>query len=166
LHIDRADLVIIWGSNPVEGHPRHFERYSVLPHGQFIPRGRTGRFVIVADVRRTASTEAADLCLPIEPDRDFEALWTLRGLVRGLPVEPTAVTGARCGSPPPSTASTDPARPPAWMKSLSRSAVSCPPTTQATATCCECWMNNSAHITRIALRTAAQRSLRWPSTKS
>jgi formylmethanofuran dehydrogenase subunit B len=90
---NRADLVIFWGSNPVESHPRHFERYSVLPQGQFIPGGRTGRFVVVADVRPTASTEAADLFLPVEPGQDFEALWTLRSLVRGLPVEPAARTG-------------------------------------------------------------------------
>src|SRR5437763_3925312 len=87
---NRADLVIFWGLNPVESHPRHFERYSVLPQGQFIPEGRTSRFVVVADVRPTSSTEIADLFLPIEPGGDFEALWTLRSLVRGLPVEATA----------------------------------------------------------------------------
>jgi formylmethanofuran dehydrogenase subunit B len=91
---NRADLVIFWGSNPVESHPRHFERYSVLPTGQFVPGGRANRTLVVVDVRPTASTAAADLFLSIEPGRDFEALWTLRSLVRGLPVEPTASTGA------------------------------------------------------------------------
>src|SRR5207302_6152629 len=83
---NRADLVIFWGANPVESHPRHFERYSVLPAGQFVPGGRSSRTVVVADVRSTPSTEAADLFLPVEPGRDFEALWTLRSLVRGVPV--------------------------------------------------------------------------------
>jgi formylmethanofuran dehydrogenase subunit B len=87
---NRADLVIFWGSNPVESHPRHWERYSVLPVGEFIPRGRSDRFVVVADVKPTASTEAADLFLPIEPGRDFEMLWTLRALVRGVPLESPA----------------------------------------------------------------------------
>jgi formylmethanofuran dehydrogenase subunit B len=64
---NRADLVIFWGSNPLESHPRHWERYSVLPAGLFVPRGRADRFVVVADVQATASTEAADLFLPIEP---------------------------------------------------------------------------------------------------
>ena len=91
---NRADLVIFWGSNPVESHPRHFERYSVLPQGQFIARGRADRFLVVADVKPTASTELADLYLPVERGRDFEALWTLRSLVRGLPIEETASTGA------------------------------------------------------------------------
>jgi formylmethanofuran dehydrogenase subunit B len=56
--------------------------------------GRSGRTVVVADVRPTPTTEAADLFLPVEPGRDFEALWTLRSLVRGLPVEATPSTGA------------------------------------------------------------------------
>src|SRR5205085_11994974 len=63
---NRADLVVFWGSNPVESHPRHFERYSVQPQGQFVPLGRANRFVVVADVRQTASSEAADLFLPVE----------------------------------------------------------------------------------------------------
>jgi formylmethanofuran dehydrogenase subunit B len=91
---NRADLVVFWGSNPLESHPRHWERYSVLPAGEFVPRGRADRFVVVADVRRTASALAADLFLPVEPGRDFEALWTLRGLVRGVAPGPSAPTGA------------------------------------------------------------------------
>ena len=91
---NRADLVIFWGSNPVQTHPRHFERYSVHPSGQFVPGGRADRFVVVVDVKQTASTAAADMFLQVEPGRDFEALWTLRSLVRGLPVNPTASTGA------------------------------------------------------------------------
>jgi formylmethanofuran dehydrogenase subunit B len=83
-----ADLVVFWGSDPAESHPRHFERYSACPPGLFVPRGRQGRTVVVADVRRTATAEAADLFLPVEPGRDFEALWSLRGLVRGRPLDP------------------------------------------------------------------------------
>lgn len=91
---NRADLVIFWGTNPAESHPRHFERYSVLPVGEFVPQGRAGRFVVVADVRHTPSSAAADLFLPIEPGLDFEALWTLRSLIRGAPIRATAMTGA------------------------------------------------------------------------
>src|SRR5206468_9996357 len=28
---NRADLVIFWGSNPAESHPRHWGRYSTMP---------------------------------------------------------------------------------------------------------------------------------------
>ncbi len=91
---NRADLVVFWGSNPVESHPRHFERYSVEPRGQFVPEGRAGRTVVVADVRPTATSARADLFVPVEEGRDFEALWTLRSLVRGLAPAPGASPGA------------------------------------------------------------------------
>lgn len=91
---NRADLVVFWGSNPVVSHPRHQERYSVFPTGEFRPGGRSDRMVIVADIKATPSTEQADLFLPIEPGRDLEALWTLRCLVQGIPVPPEASTGA------------------------------------------------------------------------
>jgi formylmethanofuran dehydrogenase subunit B len=91
---NRADLVIFWGSNPVDSHPRHFERYSLLPRGRYVPGGRADRTLVVADVKPTPTTEVADLFLPIEPGRDFEVLATLRALVRGVPVPATASTGA------------------------------------------------------------------------
>jgi formylmethanofuran dehydrogenase subunit B len=59
------------------------QRYSVFPRGRWIPDGRPNRFVVVADTRRTASAEAADFFLPIERDRHFEALFTLRAMIRG-----------------------------------------------------------------------------------
>ena len=80
---NRADLVVFWGSDPLTTHPRHLERYSVDPAGRFIPDGRRSRFVVVADTIRTASAEAADLFIPLESGRHFEALWALRAMVQG-----------------------------------------------------------------------------------
>jgi formylmethanofuran dehydrogenase subunit B len=91
---NRADLVIFWGSNPTESHPRHLERYSLLPRGRFTKGGRSDRTLVVADVKSTATSDEADLYLPIEPGGDFEALTTLRNLVRGIPVRATSSTGA------------------------------------------------------------------------
>jgi formylmethanofuran dehydrogenase subunit B len=94
---NRADLVVFWGSDPLKTHPRHWERYSVHPRGRFIPGGRVDRFVAVADTTRTASAEAADLYLPIEPGRHFEALFSLCAMLRdALPGE-----GACAGAPAP-----------------------------------------------------------------
>lgn len=84
----RADLVIFWGCNPAESHPRHFTRYSTMPKGFLVPRGRKDRTVVVVDVRKTKSAAAADLFIRIRPRADFEALWTLRALVRGASVDP------------------------------------------------------------------------------
>jgi len=92
---NRSDLVIFWGVNPVRSHPRHFERYSVEPTGMFVPSGRADRTVVVVDAFETESVAAADLFVPVEPAHDFEALWTLRSLIRGWPPEPGAPTGAR-----------------------------------------------------------------------
>lgn len=80
---NRADLVIFWGSDPLESHPRHFERYSVDPPGEFVPRGRKDRTLVVVDIHPTGSSAHADLFVQVEPGRDFEVLWTLRGLLCG-----------------------------------------------------------------------------------
>ena len=90
---NRADLVIYWGADPVNSHPRHMERYAVDPPGLFVPRGRADRTLVVVDVKQTATADRADLFLSIEAGRDFEALWTLRGLLRGIEPAPETFTG-------------------------------------------------------------------------
>jgi formylmethanofuran dehydrogenase subunit B len=90
---NRADLVIYWGSNPGESHPRHMARYAVTAKGMFIPKGRKDRTVILVDVRRTPSAGAADVFLQINPGKDFEALWALQALVNGQPLDSGAVSG-------------------------------------------------------------------------
>ncbi|OWK43380.1 formylmethanofuran dehydrogenase subunit B [Fimbriiglobus ruber] len=79
----RADLVVFWGTDPVETHPRHFERYSVDPVGLFLPEGRKDRFVVVVDDHETKSARHADLFISVPHNRDWEALWGLRLLVKG-----------------------------------------------------------------------------------
>jgi formylmethanofuran dehydrogenase subunit B len=81
---NRSDLVVFWGADPAESHPRHFERYSVDAAGLFVPRGRADRTVIVIDSKDTATTRLADVFLKIRPDADFEVIWVLRQLLRGI----------------------------------------------------------------------------------
>jgi formylmethanofuran dehydrogenase subunit B len=88
---NRADLVVYWGSNPGESHPRHMVRYAVTPKGMFVPEGRKGRTVVLVDVRKTASARAADMFLQIRPGKDFEALWALQALVNGQKLDTAAV---------------------------------------------------------------------------
>jgi formylmethanofuran dehydrogenase subunit B len=85
---NRADLVIYWGGNPAESHPRHFGRYAVTPKGMFTPNGKKDRYVVLVDVRRTPSAPAANLFLQVKPGSDFELLWALRALVKGRKIEP------------------------------------------------------------------------------
>jgi formylmethanofuran dehydrogenase subunit B len=84
---NRADLVIYWGGNPAESHPRHFGRYAVTPKGMFTPNGKRDRYIVLVDVRRTPSAPAANLFLQVKPGRDFELLWALRALVKGRTVK-------------------------------------------------------------------------------
>lgn len=80
---NRADLVIYWGGNPAESHPRHFTKYAVTPKGMYIPNGKKDRTVVLVDVRKTPSTPVADIFLQLKPGKDFEVLWALRALVKG-----------------------------------------------------------------------------------
>lgn len=88
---NRGDLVIFWGSNPAESHPRHFTKYSLTPKGMFVPRGRKDRTCVLVDVRKTKTAGAADIFLRIRPRKDFEALWTLRALAKGVALDAAAV---------------------------------------------------------------------------
>lgn len=80
---NRADLVIYWGGNPAESHPRHFGRYAVTPKGMFVPNGKRDRTIVLVDVRKTKSSPVADILIRPKPGKDFEILWVLRALVKG-----------------------------------------------------------------------------------
>jgi formylmethanofuran dehydrogenase subunit B len=84
---NRGDMIIFWGSNPAESHPRHFTKYSLMPKGMFLPNGRKDRTCVVVDVRKTKSAKAADIFVQIKPRKDFEALWILRSLAAGVELD-------------------------------------------------------------------------------
>ena len=92
---NRADLILYWGGNPAECHPRHFTKYTLTQKGKFVPQGRKGRTMVLVDIRETPSARAADLFLQIQPGKDFELVTTLIALVKGRPVnrERVAETG-------------------------------------------------------------------------
>ncbi len=92
---NRADLVIYWGGNPAESHPRHFGRYAVTAKGMFTPKGKKDRTVVVVDVRKTPSAPAANHFVQVKPGKDFELLWALRALLKGrsLAENIEAITG-------------------------------------------------------------------------
>lgn len=88
---NRGDMIIFWGSNPAESHPRHFTKYSLMPKGMFLPNGRKDRTCVIVDVRKTKSAKAADIFVQIKPRADFEGLWTLRALAKGIELDPVQV---------------------------------------------------------------------------
>ena len=89
--MNRADLLIFWGGNPADCHPRHFTKYSLTPKGRFVPKGRKDRTMVLVDVRETLSARFADILLQLRPGKDFEVITTLRALIKGQPVDETAV---------------------------------------------------------------------------
>ncbi len=96
---NRADLLIYWGGNPAECHPRHFTRYTLTQKGKFVPAGRKGRTMVLVDIRETPSAKAADLFLQVRPNKDFEVLTVLRALIKEQRVNEEAVaeTGLSVG---------------------------------------------------------------------
>lgn len=90
---NRADLIIYWGGNPAECHPRHFTRYTLTQKGKFSPRGRKDRTMVLVDIRETPSAKAADIFLQIRPGKDFEVLTALRALIKDQPVDSAAIAG-------------------------------------------------------------------------
>ncbi len=87
---NRADLIIYWGGNPAECHPRHFTKYTLTQKGKFVPQGRKGRTMVLVDIRETPSAKAADVFLQVKPTKDFEVLTILRALIKDQRVDPRA----------------------------------------------------------------------------
>ncbi len=79
---NRADVVVFWGCNPVEAHPRHPTRYSVMARG-FLTRSRSERRVIVVDVRKTPTAYLATDFYLVEPGSDFMIFTALRSIING-----------------------------------------------------------------------------------
>ncbi|MHB1558475.1 MAG: formylmethanofuran dehydrogenase subunit B [Isosphaeraceae bacterium] len=89
---NRADLVVVWGADPAVSHPRLFERHVLEPTGLFVPAGRAGRYCIVVDDTETESVRtAADEWIALRPGAHFEALWSLRAMLRGADLDPDAL---------------------------------------------------------------------------
>ena len=88
----RSDLVIYWACDPITSHPRHMERF-VEAAGFSIPNGRKDRHVVVVDSDATATSARADTFLRIEKGSDFEVLWTLRALLKGIEIPEQAIGG-------------------------------------------------------------------------
>jgi formylmethanofuran dehydrogenase subunit B len=91
----RADLVVYWGANPLQSHPRHIARYTVAAQGRF-RKSRSDRTMVVVDTRKTYTARVADYFIQVEPSRDYELLKALRVAVRGDALEQESVGGVPC----------------------------------------------------------------------
>ena len=80
---NRADVVVYWGCNPLEAHPRHLSRYTTYADGFFLKNAFRERTLIVADVRKTETANVADEFVQLKPGGDYAVLGALRAIVRG-----------------------------------------------------------------------------------
>lgn len=91
---NRADVIIYWGCNPIEAHPRHMSRYTTYSDGFFLDNSFRNRTVIVVDVRETETSKIADEFVRVKPGGDYAVLSALRAIVRGKgDVVPPSVAG-------------------------------------------------------------------------
>ncbi len=91
---NRADVIVYWGANPIEAHPRHMSRYTTYADGFFLKEAFRERKVIVVDIRKTETANIADEFIMVEPGADYALLSALRAIVRGKgDVLPRTVAG-------------------------------------------------------------------------
>lgn len=91
---NRADVIVYWGANPIEAHPRHMSRYTTFADGFFVKSAFRDRKVIVVDIRETESSEIADEFVKVTPGGDYAVLTALRMIVRGKgDLVPATVSG-------------------------------------------------------------------------
>ncbi|MFB0543223.1 MAG: formylmethanofuran dehydrogenase subunit B, partial [Candidatus Bathyarchaeia archaeon] len=89
---NRADLIIYWGSNPLQSHLRHMSRYTICAEGRW-RKNREDRTLIVVDVRKTYTARVADYFIQVEPNGDFELMSALRQAIRHEEIEQDIVAG-------------------------------------------------------------------------
>jgi formylmethanofuran dehydrogenase subunit B len=80
---NRGDLIVYWGTNPLESMPRQMSRYGVFPRGYWTKRGRFDRTIITVDPRRTPTAVASDLHIQLKPNSDYELISALLTLLHG-----------------------------------------------------------------------------------
>ena len=85
---NRGDLIIFWGSNPAESHPRHFTKYSLMPKGTVSSPGPQGPLLRAGRRPQDQERQGRRLFIQIKPRKDFEALWALRALAKGVELDP------------------------------------------------------------------------------
>ncbi len=76
--IDRADTIVIMGSNMAEAHPVTFDRVKASK------KARPEQQIIVIDPRRTPTADCADIHLPVAPGGDVALLNALGRMLLGL----------------------------------------------------------------------------------
>jgi formylmethanofuran dehydrogenase subunit B len=78
----RADLIVFWQCDPMSSHPRLWQRV-VEPAGEWVPRGRPGRKVVVVGASRGATASRADHVFEVAVEEQLPWLTALRSELAG-----------------------------------------------------------------------------------
>lgn len=90
--LNYSDLIIYWGCNPMEAHPRHMSRYTSFPRGIYREEGRRDRYSVAIDVRKSDTAKVCSNFLKINSNQDFELVSALRLAIKEKPI-PEIVAG-------------------------------------------------------------------------
>lgn len=99
---DRADFVLLWDIFTCFVSCPLYQRLVDAPAGGFFGRGRSDQAVVILDEQRRRSAsesltdeakikQRASASLTIREQSSIEAIWVLRALVKGLPLDPISV---------------------------------------------------------------------------
>ncbi len=72
---NKADVIVYWGADPSNSHPRHLSKYSYFPRGQERQRGwEEDRTMITIDIRRSHTAKISGdkfHQIPLQGDAEF-----------------------------------------------------------------------------------------------
>ncbi|HJH31994.1 MAG TPA: formylmethanofuran dehydrogenase subunit B [Methanosarcinaceae archaeon] len=72
---NKADVIVYWGADASNSHPRHFSKYSYFPRGQERQRGwEEDRIMITIDIRRSHTAKISGdkfYQIPLQADAEF-----------------------------------------------------------------------------------------------
>ncbi|MHA1839618.1 MAG: hypothetical protein ACTSVM_05255 [Candidatus Ranarchaeia archaeon] len=74
---DEAELILFWGSNPAETHPRYMSKYTVFPRGAKTPNGRESRTIATFDIRKSPTAQISNLHFLLKPELDAQYMQAL-----------------------------------------------------------------------------------------
>ncbi len=81
---NNADLIIYWGSNASNSHPRHLSKFSYFPRGENTKRGYEDRESICIDVRKSPTAKVCGRFYKVPvSDGDEELIRSMLDLTEG-----------------------------------------------------------------------------------
>lgn len=90
---NRADVIVYWGCNPLQGHPRHMARYAPFSRGFFRVDGRSERTLVVIDPRKTDTAKISDFHLQVNLGEDYELFNAFRAYLNGCELTGDKIAG-------------------------------------------------------------------------